>query len=272
MRERAQLLAALLPFVLGVDLLSSSNRAVEEGNGRMKAGKAEEALVHYDKAVAKLPSEPGAHFNRGTALYGLSRFDEASREFLRATEARNPALKASAFYNLGNAFFQSNKFQDAAEAFKKSLAYNPGDVRAKWNLELALKKKKEEEDKKKDEKNKDDKDKDKNKKDDKQDKQDKKDQDKKDDKQDKQDKKDQDKKDDKQKTEQDKQQEKEKQAQEKQAQEKQAQQAKADQKEAPADMKEIDAILDSLERSPKALEQERARIRAVRRQPPEKDW
>jgi hypothetical protein len=34
----------------------------------------------------------------------------------------------------------------------------------------------------------------------------------------------------------------------------------------------MEAILDSLERSPKDLEQERARMRAVRRVPPVKDW
>ncbi|MEA2700685.1 MAG: hypothetical protein QOI66_4956, partial [Myxococcales bacterium] len=49
----------------------------------------------------------------------------------------------------------------------------------------------------------------------------------------------------------------------------------ADDKQAqqkPASEKEIEAVLDSLERSPKDLEKERARLRAVRRRPPAKDW
>jgi DNA repair ATPase RecN len=37
-------------------------------------------------------------------------------------------------------------------------------------------------------------------------------------------------------------------------------------------MSEIDAVLDNLERSPKDLEKMRARLRAVRRAPPAKDW
>ena len=91
----------------------------------MKAGKAEEALKHYDKAVAALPDEPGAHFDRGAALYALSRFDEAGQEFLRATEAKDGALKATAFYNLGNAFFKKDKFKEAVEAYKRTLALDP---------------------------------------------------------------------------------------------------------------------------------------------------
>jgi hypothetical protein len=32
------------------------------------------------------------------------------------------------------------------------------------------------------------------------------------------------------------------------------------------------AVLDNLERSPKDLEKERARLRAIRRRPPARDW
>jgi Ca-activated chloride channel family protein len=293
---KALALAASLPLLMGVDLLQSRNHAVEDGNERMVAGKAEEALGQYDKALAKLPAEPGVHFNRGAALYSLSRFDEAAQAFLRATESKNPSLKASAFYNLGNAFFQTKKYSEAVEAFKKSLTYDPSDQRAKWNLELALKSKREE-DKKNQDKNKDDKNKkdDKDKGDKKDDKQDQDDKNKKDDK-DKGDK-----KDDKQgqddkpeeKKEDRKEDKKEDKPEEKKEDKKDEQQAKQDEQkndkkdgtkpepkpsagdkknETPADLREIDGILDSLERSPKALEQERARLRAVRRQPPVKDW
>ena len=43
-------------------------------------------------------------------------------------------------------------------------------------------------------------------------------------------------------------------------------------KQPPPDMAEVDAILDNLEKSPKALEQELARVRARHRRPPAKDW
>lgn len=170
---------AMFPFVAAFDPVRSRSAPVEEGNAKMKAGKADEALAAYDKAAAELPLDPAVHFNRGTALAALSRFDEAGEEFLRATEAKETSLKAAAFYNLANAFFKKDKFKEAIEAYKRTLALDPRDERAKWNLEIALKKKRDD-DKKKEQDKKDKKDK----QDNKDNKDDKKDQDK----QDKQDK------------------------------------------------------------------------------------
>jgi tetratricopeptide (TPR) repeat protein len=254
----------LAPLLSGFGLLESRNAEVEQGNAALKAGKADDALAHYDKAVAKLPADAGAHFDRGAALYALSRFDEAGQEFLRASQAPDVRLKADAFLNLGNAFFKKEKFKEAVEAYKRTLALRAGDQTAKWNLELALAKQKEEEKKKQDKQDKKDQDKDKDKKDQDKDK-DKKDQDK--DKQDKKQDQDKDKDKDKQqkkdeKSERDKQDQKQDQKQDKQPPPKQE----------PAGEQQIEAVLDNLERSSKDLEKERARLRAVRRRPPAKDW
>jgi Ca-activated chloride channel homolog len=243
---------ACAPFVFGFGVLESRNADVEKGNGAMKAGKAEEALAHYDKAVAKLPADPGAHFDRGAALYALSRFDEAGQEFLRATQAPDTALKANAFLNLGNAFFKKEKWKEAIEAYKRTLALRPEDQSAKWNLEIALAKRKEEEKKKQDDKDKD--------------KDDKKDENKKD-----ENKKDDEKKDDK-KNDQNKEQNKD----DKKEQPQNDKDASKPPPPKPAGQEpppqQIEAVLDNLERSSKDLEKERARLRAVRRRPPTKDW
>ena len=240
MNGRAFVLIAVAPLLFGFKMFESRNSEVEQGNAALQAGKAEDALKHYDNAVAKLPGEPGVHLDRGAALYALSRFDEAQKEFLTATQAQDPALKATAFRNLGNALSKLEKPKEAVEAYKHALALRPDDKAAKWNLEIALKKQKEEEKKKQDEqdKNKDDKDKQKDqKKDDKQ----------KQDQQDKQDKKDQDKQD-----------KKEKQPQPEKTPENQPER--------------IQEMLKNIEASPKDLERERARLRAVRRAPPARDW
>ena len=244
----AVVIVAAAPLLSGFALLESRNAEVDRGNAALKAGKAEDALAHYDKAIAKLPGDAGAHFDRGAALYALSRFDEAGQEFLRATQAPDAGLKAEAFHNLGNAFFKKDKFKEAVEAYKRTLALRPEDQSAKWNLEVALAKQKEEEKKQQDKKNQDDKKNNDKKKDD-QAKNDKDDKDKNDKQQDKQ--QSQDKQDDKQQT-------------------AQNQQNKDAQK--PQDEKQIEAVLDNLERSSKDLEKERARLRAVRRAPPAKDW
>jgi Ca-activated chloride channel family protein len=278
--QAALLLALFVPFLGAWNPIERNNRASESGNASMKNGKAEEALADYDKAVSELPNDAGAHFNRGNALFALSRFEEASNEFLRATQASEPSLKSSAFYNLANSYFKNDKYAEAIAAYRHALTLDPSNARAKWNLELAQQKKKDEDKKKEDEKNKDqDKKKDDKKDQDKKD--DKKDQDKKDDKQDqkKDDKKDQDKKDDKKDDKQDQKKDDKKDQQQQQQQEQQKQeQQKQDQGQPPPkddkspSMREIDAVLNNLEQSPKDLEKMRARLRAVRRAPPAKDW
>ena len=216
-------LLAVAPLLFGFKLFESRNRDVEQGNAALQAGKPEDALAHYDKAVAKLPAEAGVHFDRGAALYALSRFEEAGQEFLRATEGQDEGLKAAAFRSLGNALAKQEKHKDAVAAYKRALALRPDDKAAKWNLEIALRKQKEEEEKKKkDEDKKDDKDKDKDKKDDK----------------------------------------------DKDKQEKQPQPQKQEENQP----ERIQEMLKNIEANPKNLERERARMRAVRRGPPARDW
>ena len=254
MRHPAVVLMVATPLLFGFKLLEKRNGEVEQGNAAMQAGKAEEALAHYDKAVAKLPADAGVHLDRGAALYALSRFEEAGKEFLRATEGQASALKADAFRNLGNALSKQDKPKEAIEAYKRALALRPDDKAAKWNLEIALRKKKEEEKKQQDDKNKD-----KDKKDDKKDEDKNKDDKDKQDKDKKDDKKDKDKnKDDKDKKDEDK----------KDKQEKQPQPEKG----AENQPERIQQMLKNLEANPKDLEKERARLRAVRRGPVSRDW
>jgi Ca-activated chloride channel homolog len=252
-RSPAFVFLAVAPLLFGFKPFERRNSEVEQGNAALQAGKAEDALAHYDKAVAKLPGEAGVHLDRGTALYALSRFDEARQEFLNATQGQDQAVKATAFRNLGNALSKLEKHKDAVEAYKHALALQPDDKAAKWNLEIALRKQKEEEKKKQDDKdkNKDDKkdDKDKDKQDDK---------DKNKDDKDRDDKKDKDKKDQQDK----------KDTKDKDKQEKQPPPEKAEQNQP----ERIQEMLKNLEANPKDLEKERARLRAVRRGPPARDW
>ncbi len=248
MRRTAWVLMAI-PFLCGFSILEKRDVEVEAGNAALKAGKAEDALAHYDRAVKKLPAEAGVHLDRGSALYALSRFDEAGQEFLRATESKDGAVKQSAFYNLGNALFKKEKFKEAVAAYTRALGLRPDDKQAKWNLEIALKKQKEEEEKNKDKKDSQDQNKDQKQSDK--------------DKDDKKDSKDQKQKDQK----------KDQQAKDDQKQDQKQDQKKEQPKPQPADDKQqTEAILDNLERSSKDLEKERARVRAVRRAPPERDW
>jgi tetratricopeptide (TPR) repeat protein len=97
---------------------------------------------------------------------------------MEATEkvAKDKGSKAAANYNIGNTYMSQQKWEEAIDAYKKTLRANPQDADAKYNLSYAEQMLKKQEQENKDKKDKEDKDK----KDDK-DKDQKKDQDKKDD-------------------------------------------------------------------------------------------
>ncbi len=164
---RATTALLLLPLLCAFDPFTTTNDSVEQGNGKVKAGKLKEALKHYDKAASELPHEPGVHYNRGVALYSLGRYVDAREALLKATATQDRTLKARSFYNLGNALYKLKKYKEAALAYQRALRQEPSHQAAKWNLELALRqieKKKKEKKKNKKDKNKKDKSDDKQKK------------------------------------------------------------------------------------------------------------
>lgn len=296
----ALLFAAILPGILGIDVLRRANRRVEEGNAAMSAGKARDALGLYDQAAKEGVQDPALDFNRGDALSVLGRHDEAVNAFLLATKARDPGFKAQAFFNLGNAFFRGEKFSEAVDAYTRSLMLQPRNESARWNLELALRKKREQDEKIQDKQNQDKSGE--NKQDQQQQSQDQQPQEKQAEGQqgqepqtDDQSKQDQQPQDPQQDQQQNQQQPQDQQAAgdgQPQSPEPKDAQSKADQNGAEGQeqgaqpqpregqkppsgaptAREIDAVLDSLERSPHELEKARALLRAVRRSPPVKDW
>jgi Ca-activated chloride channel family protein len=134
----AMILVFVWPLLSGFDILKRKDPNIEEGNRQLAAGKADQALKAYDRAVEALPEEPIAHFDRGVALYQLGKFPEAQKEFQRASEGHDTGVKADAYYNMGNSWLKQERYKEALDAYKHTLGLRPEDRRAKWNLELAL--------------------------------------------------------------------------------------------------------------------------------------
>jgi hypothetical protein len=143
------------------------NGKVKKGNKLVEKGKPEEAAKKYDAALAELSDNASVHYNKGVAMLQAAEKNEASRDsniqaaaqsFMSAIDLageEETGLKADAFYNLGNTYFEGERWQEAAEAYRQSLKLRPGNPDAAHNLSLSLKKieeekrKKEEEEKKK---------------------------------------------------------------------------------------------------------------------------
>ena len=141
--SRASLLVVvvcLFPFLGGWDLFTRKDPDIEAGNRAMEAGKADEAVKAYERAIAARPDDDTAHFDRASALLKLAKLPEATRELQRALETHDPSLKADAYYNLGVAQHRQEHYREAVDAYKRALGLRPDDRRTKWNLEVAQRK------------------------------------------------------------------------------------------------------------------------------------
>jgi tetratricopeptide (TPR) repeat protein len=101
-----------------------------------KAGRSEEAVAEWKKALELNPESDKAHNNVGLLLAGTGRFDEAIPHF-EETLRINPEYPA-AHSNLGVAFAGTGKLDEAIAEFEKELAVDPDSAEAHTNLGQAL--------------------------------------------------------------------------------------------------------------------------------------
>ncbi|WAS96271.1 tetratricopeptide repeat protein [Nannocystis punicea] len=154
----SKLLVAVLAAGWLAEALAGKNSDVEAGIAAYNSGDHEAALAAYTAAEAELGERPEIFYNRGLALIAKGDKDEARKAFERGTESTHPDVHASSEYELGNLDLDAEAFDPAIEHYIKCLKAKPDHANAKWNLELALlkKKQKEEEEKKKQEEEKKD--------------------------------------------------------------------------------------------------------------------
>ena len=79
-----------------------------------------------------------ATFNLGDALYEQQKYDDAAKEFEKAINSEtDPVKQSEAWYNLGNTYMKNQKYAEGIEAYKNALRKNPKDEDARYNLRLA---------------------------------------------------------------------------------------------------------------------------------------
>jgi tetratricopeptide (TPR) repeat protein len=172
----------LLAILLPTGIVAQTNMFLNQGNTLYSKGKYTEATNSYLKALKKDPTNTAGLFNLGNALYQQKQYDSSRRIMATtASNLRDKGGKAAVNYNIGNTYMAQRKWEDAIDAYKKTLRNNPQDADAKYNLAYAkemLKKEqqqsgggKDKEKNKDDQKEKDNKDKNKDKEDKKDDKQ-----------------------------------------------------------------------------------------------------
>lgn len=116
-----------------------------------ESGKYDAAFKEYDRLRQQRPEDARLAFNAGAAAYQAKQFEDATRHFSGATGARDPKLAQSAFYNLGNAYFQlgdtateaaqkQEAWESAIGFYDTALKLNSADADAKHNRDFAQRK------------------------------------------------------------------------------------------------------------------------------------
>ncbi|MEH6682277.1 MAG: tetratricopeptide repeat protein [Sediminicola sp.] len=140
--------------------LRTSKNHTWEGNKELSEGHFVTAEAEYRKAISKSTENAAAPYNLGNAYYENETYNEAFSRFKQAGElATDKADKHKAYHNMGNVFMKNKQYEKAVEAYKQALRNDPTDEETRYNLALAkeLLKKQQDEEKKNDQ-NKDNKD------------------------------------------------------------------------------------------------------------------
>ncbi|MGH7511351.1 MAG: tetratricopeptide repeat protein [Gemmatimonadales bacterium] len=95
--------------------------ALEAGGNAQPA----KAVEYQEELVAKYPNDERAHFLLATGYFGQQDYEKSIAQLRKATEI-NPTY-SPAYNQLGYAYRQVEKFDDAATAFKKYIELIPGD-------------------------------------------------------------------------------------------------------------------------------------------------
>ncbi len=99
--------ALFAPWCAGAE---SAGSLVKTGNGLYAAGEYDKALEAYEKALSEQPGAGEILFNQGNALFRKGELDKAREAYQAAVlHTKDPALEASAHYNLGNAVFEEGR-------------------------------------------------------------------------------------------------------------------------------------------------------------------
>ena len=152
--HKIYLLLFVISIVFPMALLAQSDKSlVRKGNKDFSNGNYNEAEINYRKALDKNPVNSTAQFNLGDAMYQQENYEKAAEVFSASDiSKKSPAEKSDIYYNLGNSKLKAGKADEAMAAYKQALRENPSNDDARYNLEYLRQKQQQNQDQNKDDK------------------------------------------------------------------------------------------------------------------------
>lgn len=132
----------LLIFILLLNNImvfsQKEKKYIREGNKHFGKEEYENSEVSYRKALEEESNSFNALFNLGDAIYKQEKYEDAAGEFSGASQMNTDKINsAKTFHNLGNSLLKANRLEESIEAFKNALRNNPADLETKYNLAYA---------------------------------------------------------------------------------------------------------------------------------------
>ena len=128
----------LIMYITGFCFGQGEKKYIRQGNGKYNDNKFSDSEVSYRKAIDKNKMSADAGFNLGDALYKQNKYEDAGKQFFENSNMNaDNNRKSNSFYNLGNSLLNNKKIQESINAYKNSLKLNPGNPEAKYNLAYA---------------------------------------------------------------------------------------------------------------------------------------
>jgi tetratricopeptide (TPR) repeat protein len=96
----------------------------------------QDEVTFWEDNVAKSPLKARAHGNLGNAYQNRGRFDEAMREYREVIrlDPKDPGARI----NLGTGYFRQQKWEEAVLSYREALRLDPGSAAAHYNLGRTL--------------------------------------------------------------------------------------------------------------------------------------
>jgi Ca-activated chloride channel homolog len=159
-RSKLKSLILFVLLILTANIFAQTDKKyIRKGNREYNKSKYPDSEISYRKAIDQNKQYPDAVFNVGDALYKQNKFEEAGKQFAASADQNvDKAKKSAGLYNMGNALLKANKLQESIEAYKNSLKLLPDNKEAKYNLAYAQDLLKQQQEKQKNQKDQDKKD------------------------------------------------------------------------------------------------------------------
>ena len=102
----------------------------------VEQGRVDDAVAHYERAVEINPGDPEAQNNLGVTLFTVGRVDDAIVHYQKALEIQPDYTEASC--NLANALISKDDFDGAIARYEVCVTAMPDQAEAQYNLASAL--------------------------------------------------------------------------------------------------------------------------------------